>query len=140
MVVDNCDTSATCILDEHARIEEAIRNELITLVDIVMDRDTQYLSKGEIGSLIPEDAYYSEWDPMILRFPQQWQSMQKILRSEDPAGQQVQQLKEIAVEGKLEVREKGQRYTLCIDKPVLRRLKQILSDGTEAKTNVNHKC
>lgn len=136
MVVDNCDTSATCNLDEHARIEEAIRNELITLVDILMDRDTQYLSKGEIGSLIPEDAYYSEWDPMILRFPQQWQSMQKILRSEDPAGQQVQQLKEIAAEGKLEVKEKGQRYTLCIDKPVLRRLKQILSNGTEVKTNV----
>ena len=136
MVVDNCDTSATCILDEHARIEEAIRNELITLVDILMDRDNHYLSKGEIERLISEEAHYSEWDPMILRFPQQWQSMQKILRSEDPAGQQVQQLKEIAVEGKLEVREKGQRYTLCIDKPVLRRLKQILSNGTEVKTNV----
>ena len=114
MVVDNCDTSATCILDEHAHIEEAIRNELITLVDILMDRDTQNLSKGEIGSLIPEDAYYSEWDPMILRFPQQWQSMQKILRSEDPAGQQVQQLKEIAADGKLEVKEKGQRYMLAL--------------------------
>ena len=136
MVVDNCDTSTTCILDEHARIEEAIRNELITLVDILMDRDNHYLSKGEIERLISEETHYSEWDPMILRFPQQWQSMQKILRGEDPAGQQVQQLKEIAADGKLEVKEKGQRYTLCIDKPVLRRLKQILSNGTEVKTNV----
>lgn len=120
------------LVEEHARIEEAVRHELVTLVDELMDMDEMpYAAKG-VSCFTDSDraaSQYSNWSSDLKVFPEQWQRIQKILRSNDPLNMQFRKLERIKDTSRLRLEENGQRYTIQFAPAIVERLKLIMTGG-----------
>ena len=117
------------LLSEHQRIEEAIRCELIDIFDEMPENeDIIKISAGPYTYKIPVKTVskYDVWGPDFYDFPQQWQRMQKILRSGDSLSDQLKKLETIAATKKLQVTENGQKKTIPFHPAVANRLQTIL--------------
>ena len=119
-------------LQEHHRIEEAFRQELIELFDSFPENEevTKISSNPECFSVpISTIAKYGAavLSPEFYSFPLQWQRLQKILRNGDNLEKQLSKLSSVAATGNLSIQENGQKYSIKLHPAVVGRLKEILA-------------
>ena len=117
------------LVSEHRRIEEEIRKELIDIFDAMPENEEcENISSSPRCFTVKTGivSQYNVLSPEFYDFPRQWQRMQKILRSDEDFATQLNTLEKIALTGKCQIREGGQRITYQFHPDVIDKLRIIL--------------